>query len=168
MKLPVWRPLYLLLHMLGYPVVWEVSVGAVVFCETSGVRRYLLLRYPSGHYDFARGHKEAGETEKQTMERETEEETGLRNLRVFEKRIRFRFFYEAQGAERERRFAEKRGIWIFKEVILFPAQTETEATQLSYEHTEFAWLPFAEAVEKATYPNAKKALRLTEKFLQNR
>lgn len=165
MKLPVWRPLYFFLNLLGFSVAWEVSVGAVIFSHASGARRYLLLRYPSGHYDFARGHKEAGETDEETLRRETKEETGIGDLKIFERPIRLRFFYAAQGTEREKRLKQKRGLLIFKEVLLFPAETPTEATALSYEHTEFLWLPYAEAVRKATYPNAKKALRIAEAYL---
>ena len=82
MKLPVWKPLYYLLKLFHRPVIWEVSVGAVVYRVENGRRLYLLLHYPSGHFDFAKGHVEAGETEEMTLRRETDEETGIRDLAV--------------------------------------------------------------------------------------
>jgi 8-oxo-dGTP pyrophosphatase MutT (NUDIX family) len=166
MRVPVWKPLYRLLRLFGYPVSWEISVGAVVFRDRARRREYLLLRYPSGHYDFARGHQEENETELGTLRRETEEETGIDDLRIFEKRIRVTFFYAARGEEREKRLRQKRGLWIFKEVLLYPALTKKEAVELSFEHTEFVWLPIEAALAKATYQNAKYALRETEQFLR--
>src|SRR3989344_321242 len=98
MKLPVFKPLYFLLKIFGCPVIWEVSVGAVVFREENRggkkERLYLLLHYPSGHFDFPKGHVEAGETEEMTLRRETDEETGIRDLKVFPTRVSIRYFYD--------------------------------------------------------------------------
>lgn len=162
MKLPVWKSLYILLKTFGFPVEWEVSVGAAVFRVESGRRIYLILRYPSGHFDFPKGHMEAGETEEDTLRRETEEETGIRTLRVFPDRTSIRYFYVAKGSERERRNRERRGYWIFKAVHFFPAETEEADIRISHEHTGFEWLPYEAALEKLTFENAKEVLRQAE------
>lgn len=168
MKLPVIKPLYQFLHFFGFPVTWEKSVGAIVFRETDGGRSYLLLRYPSGHYEFPRGHVEVGETEEETARREVFEETGIDRLEFFDFRTSSRFFYVARGTERERREREKRGVWIFKRVFFYPARTTAERVDLSHEHHEFLWLPYREAMEKVTYETARKVLEQTESFLENR
>lgn len=167
MSVPVFKPLYLLLKACGFPVVWEVSVGAVVFREEDAKRLYLLLHYPSGHFDFAKGHMESGETEEMTLRRETEEETGIRDLTVFPKRISIRYFYAAKGNEREKRLKHRRGIWIFKQVCFYPAQTETRDIRISHEHTGFVWLPYEAALARVTFANARRVLTETETYLRS-
>lgn len=162
MKLPVWKPLHILLKLLGAPVEWEVSVGAAVFRVDDGRRMYLILRYPSGHFDFPKGHMEEGETEDDTLRRETEEETGIRDLRILPERTSIRYFYVAKGSERERRTRERRGYWIFKAVHFYPAETHESGVRISHEHTGFEWLPYGEALEKLTFVNAKDVLRRAE------
>jgi len=163
MKLPVFKPLYLLLKLFGAPVEWEVSVGAAVFRVDDGKRMYLILRYPSGHFDFPKGHMESGESEEDTLRRETEEETGIRTLRVIPDRTSIRYFYIAKGSERERRIREGRGRWIFKAVHFYPAETDEIEVHISHEHTGFEWLPYEQALEKLTFENAKEVLRQAER-----
>lgn len=168
MNFMVVRPVYWLLRLSGCPVIWEVSIGAVVFREQDGRRLFLLLHYPSGHFDFPRGHREAGETDEQTLVREVEEETGIRSLRIFPKCMKTRFFYVAKGTERERRKRSGAGLWIFKQVHLYPALTEADEVALSFEHTGFVWLPYDEALQKVTFENARRILRETEAYLCER
>ncbi len=166
MKLPVIKPLYSLLRLCGAPVVWEVSVGTPVFrLREDGVREYLLLRYPSGHYDFPKGHIEAGETEEDTLRRETVEETGLTDLRVYDFRTSIKYFYQARGTEGERRRREGRGTWVFKQVHYYPAQAEGGEVVLSHEHIGFVWMPYIEALRTVTFENARRVLRESEAYL---
>ena len=162
MQLPVWKPLYLFLKTFGLPVAWEISVGSCIFRETPEGRRYLLLQYPSGHYDFAKGHVEAGETEEDTLRRETEEETGIKDLTILPLRVSIRYHYVAKGNEERRRKEEGRGTSIFKQVHFYPAETKTVDVELSHEHIGFVWLPYQEAVERVTFENARRVIRMTE------
>lgn len=162
MKLPVRKPIYLLLKLLGASVEWEVSVGAAIFRVENGRRLYLVLRYPSGHYDFPKGHVEAGETEEDTLRRETVEETGIARLTVFPARESIRYFYVAKGGERTRREREGRGIRVFKQVHFYPAETDERGVRLSHEHTGFEWLPYGEASARLTFDNAKRVLAAAE------
>ncbi len=168
MFVPVIKPVYTILKLFGCPVVWEVSVGAVVFREEGGRRLYLLLHYPSGHFDFPKGHIEPGETEEMTLRRETEEETDIRDLKVSPQRVSIRYFYIAKGNEREKRLKKKRGIWIFKQVHCYPAQTKTREIRISHEHIGSVWLPYEQALAKVTFENAKRVLRETETHLRSR
>jgi bis(5'-nucleosidyl)-tetraphosphatase len=165
MKLPVWKPLYLFLRLFGCPVAWEVSVGSVLFRTVEGERLYLLLHYPSGHFDFAKGHVEEGETEEMTLRRETEEESGIKDLKVFPQRSSMRYFYIAKGTEREKRLRKGNGLWIFKQVHFYPAETSTESVVISHEHQGFAWEPYENALRRLTFPNAKRVLTETENYL---
>lgn len=167
MHLPVSKPLYLLLKACGFPVAWDISAGVVLFYETGQGREYLLIRYPSGHFDFARGHLEIGETKKEAALREVQEETGVEKVQFFDKEFHTKFFYVARGNERERRQSEKKGVIIFKEVYVYPGKVADKNVRLSHEHTEYVWLPYEEALAKVTFGNAKRVLAETEAYLRS-
>ncbi|MFZ1626428.1 MAG: NUDIX domain-containing protein [Candidatus Moraniibacteriota bacterium] len=168
MRLPVNKLLCQTLGLFGFPVVWEVSVGSVLFRTVlDGTREYLILQYPSGHFDFPKGHMEVGETEEETLRRETEEETGIQDIQVYRERVSIRYFYEARGNEYERRIREKRGTWIFKVVHFYPALASgASEVKISHEHIGSLWLPFNRAIEKVTFENAKRVLQSTEDYLR--
>jgi len=168
MRLPVIKPLYILLKWCGFPVIWEVSVGATIFRQKEEKRQYLLLRYPSGHLDFVKGHIEGDETEEMTLRRETEEESGIQDLEVSSHRMSIRYFYIAKGNEREKRLRDGKGLWIFKVVYFYPAETKTDEIKISFEHTGFLWLPYEEAFAKVTFVNAKRILSETEEYLNQK
>lgn len=156
-------------HILGLPIAYEVSAGALIFRRAEGsVPVFLLLQYRHRHWDFVKGHVEAGESYEDATRRETEEETGLTDIRFvpgFHQRIHF--FYIAKGTEIDRRRAEGRAPWILKTVHFLLAEAPGDAPiRLSDEHLNFAWLSFEEAVERATFENAKRLLRVAHDFLE--
>ena len=133
----------------------ETSAGAIIFRENNSLRLYLLLNYPSGHWDFVKGKMEEGESPHQTVIRETREETGIEDLDLFsgfEEEIRYNFQFE--------------GELIHKKVIFFLAKTKTEKITISHEHQDFLWLNFEDAMKKTTYENARSILMKAEKLLE--
>ena len=125
----------------------EKSAGAVIFRKEKGNIYYLILHYHSGHWEFARGHGEEGEDEKQTALREIEEETGLKDLKIISgfreySKFFFRRTYNLPEAEK------KKAPWIFKLVILYLAETKTKDIKISKEHKGYAWLTYEEAYKK--------------------
>jgi 8-oxo-dGTP pyrophosphatase MutT (NUDIX family) len=148
----------------------EKSAGAIVFYNENGVPHYLLLHYPSknrkgGHWEFPKGHVEAGESEEQTMKREVKEETGLYDLKVmpgFKKYIKYFF---RQYSNKNIKPKGQKTPWIFKLVTFFIAETQTKRIQLSHEHTGYEWLPIDEAIKKTTFKNSKKLLKEADNFI---
>ena len=133
----------------------EISAGIILFNE-SKERKFLLLNYPSGHWDFVKGKMENGEDTKTTALRETKEETGITNIDFydgFEEEIEY--YFRIEGEE------------IHKKVIFFLASTKTTDVKLSHEHLNFIWLNFDHALEKTTYENAKNLLKKSKDFLDN-
>lgn len=131
----------------------EKSCGAVIF-KVNGDRRYLLLHYEGGHWDFVKGHVENGETEKQTVLRETEEEAGLTDLNFIEGyRHPISYYYRRAGKT------------VFKEVIFFLLESKSDAVRLSREHVGFDWMSYDRAYERLTYKNAKDTLRKAREYL---
>lgn len=61
-----------------YVCYYEKSCGAVMYTESEGVRKFILITNISGHIGFPKGHIEIGEDEKQTALREVYEETGVK------------------------------------------------------------------------------------------
>ncbi len=132
-----------------------VSAGAVVYREDGGSRLYLLLHYPSGHWDLVKGKMEEGESARQTAVREAMEETGIVDLQFvdgFEESVRYDF--------------HRSGRRVRKRVIFYLARTRAEDVTLSREHVGFSWLGFEDAVARATYGNARGVLAVAEKSLR--
>jgi 8-oxo-dGTP pyrophosphatase MutT (NUDIX family) len=147
----------------------EKSAGAIIYRMENGVRYFLLLHYPSlnrkgGHWEFPKGHVEEGENEEQTMRREIEEETGIKDLRIvpgFKEYIKYFF---RQGKDPESR-KNKKPTWIFKLVVFFIAETDTKDVVLSKEHIGFDWLPIDEAIKKTTFKNSKLLLKKASDYI---
>lgn len=129
----------------------EKSCGVVVFHKDKNIE-YLLLHYPSGHWDFPKGHVEEVEEEEDTARRETKEETGLDINIIPGFRKRISYFYRHKDL-------------IVKDVIFFLAESKIKEVKLSFEHKRFKWLPFEEAMKLITYQNSKNVLEKANEFL---
>lgn len=147
---------------------FEKSVGAVIFYEKDSIKKYLLLHYQSGHWDFPKGHIEEGESDIATLKREVKEETGIAGLNVipgFKKKIRY--FYKAGKDESERRKKERLALNVVKNVVYYIAEAKTDAVKISFEHTGYEWLSYEEALKRITYKNSKEVLEEANEFLLN-
>lgn len=130
----------------------ERSSGAVLFFGNP--RKYLLLQYAQGHWDFPKGHVEEGETDKQTLVREVKEETSIENLEIVPE---FNHTYD---------YYYRRGREIFnKTVIWFIAKCDDQKVKLSHEHKDFTWLEYEDAYKKLTFDNAKNLLKKAHEFM---
>ena len=125
-----------------------------MFRETENVREYLLLRN-AGRWDFPKGGVERGETELQTVLREVQEETGLKEFNIVPGfRSLIEYFYRRDSKT------------IHKRVVYLLARTGHEAVKISFEHQAFDWFPYHDAIEEASYDNSKKTLAKAEKFIK--
>ncbi len=140
-------------------LAFEKSVGGIIYRMKNEQPVFLLLHYHSGHWDFVKGHQEEGENDEETLKRETEEETGITDLEIMPKfKKQVRFFYSAKGREREKRIQNGIGTKIWKRVIYYGAETQTEKVKLSFEHIGFEWLDYEKALERITFQNSKNVL----------
>lgn len=130
------------------------SAGAVIFREEGGRRLYLLLHYPTGHWDFVKGKIEPGEEPRQTVLRETREETGISDIEFVDgmcEEIRYDFVHERR--------------LIHKSVVFYLARTETSVVTISEEHRAHTWEDYEGAMEMLTYENARSVLAAARRAL---
>ena len=110
---------------------------------------YLLLDYGK-HWDFAKGHLEAGETDHQAAARELAEETGITAFRVvpdFAREITYFFRHKMRGLIR-------------KSVVFFLAEAEHGTpVKLSREHKAYKFEAIEPALRQVTFATAKQVLR---------
>ncbi|MEM5801872.1 MAG: NUDIX domain-containing protein [Candidatus Aenigmatarchaeota archaeon] len=118
----------------------EKSAGAIIFRLENSKRKYLMLkkRFVNEYWDLPKGNVEKNESEEETVRREIEEETGIKDIKFIPGfRERTTYFYK-KGKET-----------VFKEVIFFLVETKEENVKLSYEHEGYAWLTIDEIRKRA-------------------
>ena len=132
----------------------EHSSGAVIFRCQAGELLFLVLHYEEGHWGAAKGHVEKGESLEQTARREIREETGLTDLRFI------------PGFQCENTYTYlKDGQLSHKTVTFFLTEALSGKVQLSSEHTDYAWLPFAQAQVEVTFKSEKEVWQSAYEFL---
>ena len=136
-------------------MIKEQSAGTVLFIEEYNEKLFLLLHYPTGHWDFVKGKIENNESLEQAAIRETKEETGITDIEFikgFKEKIEYSFKFN--------------GDIVQKEVIFFLAKTNTKQVMISDEHLDYVWLDFNNALNKITYENAKNILKKSKNYLE--
>ena len=141
----------------------EKSFGAIIFRKELGNVYYLLLHQGKA-WTFPKGHGEEGENEIQTVKREIEEETGIKDMKIIQgfKETEKYFFKKTYDLKPEEK---TKASWIFKLVVFYLAQTQTEDIKISFEHTGSIWLPFEDALKKATFKNSKELLKKANNYI---
>jgi len=135
-------------------MIEETSAGMVLFRKEDSKILFLLLHYPSGHWDFIKGKMEDGESTHETAIREAKEETGIIDitfLENFEEWINYDFQYQ--------------GELVHKKVVFFLAETKTKEVMISHEHLDFTWMDYNTSMEKTTFDNAKTVLTRAQMLL---
>ena len=134
----------------------EQSAGIVFFRKIENRIEFLLLHYPSGHWDLVKGHIESNETAKEAAKRESKEETGITDIKLidgFEEEIEYYFRYDNQD--------------IHKKVTFFLSETKQDRITLSDEHLDFIWLDFENTTKKITFDTAKQIVKKANNLLQS-
>ncbi|MCV0392825.1 MAG: NUDIX domain-containing protein [Nitrosopumilus sp.] len=135
-------------------MIEETSAGIVLFRKEENENLFLLLHYPSGHWDFVKGKMEKGESTRETAIRETKEETGITDIEFiddFEEWIEYNFQYQGELVQ--------------KKVVFFLAETKTKEIKISHEHLNYTWMNYNTSMEKTTFDNAKNVLTKAQMLL---
>ncbi len=143
----------------------EKSAGVIVFYRAGEQVEYLLLKHTRADFwSFPKGLIEVGEKLEETARREAEEEAGLGNIFLlsgFKETIRF-FMKAKFDYQLERGL--KIGETVIKFVTYFLAEAKNKKIKLSFEHEDFAWLPFEQAWRKLK-GNNREVLKKADEFL---
>jgi dihydroneopterin triphosphate diphosphatase len=142
------------------PAITSRFVDCHVFrLRPDGGDEWLVLRRAphlvlGGTWQMVSGHIEPGEKAYEGAVRELEEETGLRPVHFYQASYVNRFYLAASD-----------------EIVLSPvfaAHVASDASvRLSGEHTDFAWVPFEEAVRRYPWPGQRKAIAtIREQFIE--
>ncbi len=132
-------------------IIKEKSCGAVVYWESEGERLYLLEHMQGGHFAMPKGHVEAGESERETAEREIWEETGLR--------VHVDCTFRAVTSYRPYPGC-------VKEVVYFLTRAASRETVAQPEEVRAVqWLPLDAALRTLSFENDREILRRAARTL---
>ncbi|MFB0562246.1 MAG: bis(5'-nucleosyl)-tetraphosphatase [Candidatus Lokiarchaeia archaeon] len=132
----------------------EFSAGVVIYRMENYDPKYLILQHERGHWDFVKGNLEKNEKLRDTMIRETTEETGIQDLEFdddFEKKISY--FYRRSGKT------------VYKQVVFGLAETQTEQVKISSEHIGYKWVNYKEALKTLSFENSRKTIKKAHKII---
>ena len=129
----------------------ELSVGGIIRYQSTEFNKdhseFLLLRNKRGFWGFPQGHKERGENEIQTLQREVQEETGIIDLDIHQYigKIQYKYF-RADGIRSE------------KEVKFYFATTPVREVVISNEHEGFKCTNYQEALSMLDHRQLKSII----------
>ena len=139
----------------------EKSIGIILFRKENKELKYLLLyRKPHENFkeswDFVKGNVSEKESEVETLKRELKEETGISNFNLIKDfRERIQFFYK-----REKHI-------ILKEIIFYFGETKDKGVKLSFEHDDFKWCSYEEALKLLAHKNSRDILKKADSVLKS-
>ena len=136
-------------------MIEERSAGVILFNKTDGIQ-FLILKYPSGHWDFVKGNIEEGEKEKETVRRELFEETGISNLEIhqgFNEKVEYNYY--------------KKNNKVHKIVSYYLAETNQKEVKLSFEHLDYKWSDYEDLMKSITFENSREILKKGNESIKN-
>jgi 8-oxo-dGTP pyrophosphatase MutT (NUDIX family) len=134
----------------------DFSFGIVPILVRDGHHEFLLVHQQADYWGFPKGHANSGETAQEAALRELCEETGLSDC-VLADDFKHTHTYTF----------ERNGETITKEAHFFLGSTNTRLINVDGEEiSEYAWLPYEEALKKLTYQEARDTLTAAEAYIQ--
>lgn len=131
----------------------ERSCGIIPFRQNGNSREYLLIQHNAGHWGFPKGHKNPGETDLATAQRELLEETGLKIDKVFATHP----FVEDYFYKRDKKT-------VHKTVTYFAALVRGKVKIQEEELKSYAWLQYRSAYNRVPYPEMKNIVKKVNKI----
>jgi len=134
----------------------------VTYYLEKGKPTYLILKrklHWKG-WEFPKGGQRIFETARGTIKRELKEETGLKILKI-------RKFNESGKYKYPKKYKDRPG-FIGQTYKLYSAEVKKGKVKFDkYEHSDYKWIHFSDAVKKLTWANQKACLRIVNKWLEN-
>ncbi len=133
-----------------YICFYEKSCGAVMYTQSEGERKFILITNISGHIGFPKGHIERGENEKMTALREVYEETGVKTRLI--EGFRESYHYLING-------------FIHKKAVYYLAKFDEADVKMNIrEISEYMVLTYQEAMKILGFKHDKDILTHANEF----
>ena len=127
----------------------DQSFGIVPIRWKKDKVEYLLIQHQVGHWGFPKGHKNPGEKDVDTAQREFMEETGLELKKIY----REKFFEEDYTFSRDDVKTHK----VVKYFVGLVKEGELKVQEAEIKNA--AWLSFRAASKQLVFPEAKRILK---------
>lgn len=132
----------------------ERSFGIIPIRIKNNKREYLLIQSHAENWGFPKGHKNPGETNKEAAQRELFEETGLKLEKFISSKPQVESFVFRRA-----------GKIISKQVRYYPGMVAEGKVKIQPEEIkDYSWLTYDKAMERLSFPEAKKILQVIEGF----
>jgi len=140
-------------------VVREPTAGGVIFRRNHQTRdiEILLIQDAKNRWTIPKGHIEEGETAKQTAEREIQEETGLREMKVLDWLGKINFRYRRATSL----------VLMTTDIFLVEAQGNTNNLKPEDWMNGIKWFVSSEALDKIEYDDIGKLILLALKKIRH-
>ncbi len=138
-------------------ILRETTAGGVVFRRNKqGEVEILLTQDAKDRWTIAKGHIEPGETPRQTAEREIQEETGLKEMKVLNHLGKTQFRYRRQNSL----------VLMTMHIFLVKALGDTDDLTKEEWMNGIGWFPFAKALDMVEYEGIEKLMLLASKQIR--
>ncbi|MFO0971353.1 MAG: NUDIX domain-containing protein [Candidatus Saccharimonadales bacterium] len=138
-------------------ILRETTAGGVVFRRNKkGEVEILLTQDAKDRWTIAKGHIEPGETPRQTAEREIQEETGLKEMKVLNHLGKTQFRYRRQNSL----------VLMTMHIFLVKALGDTDDLTKEEWMNGIGWFPFNKALDMVEYEGIEKLMLLASKQIR--
>ncbi|MDQ3193845.1 MAG: NUDIX domain-containing protein [Bacteroidota bacterium] len=135
----------------------DKSIGVILFNKFPRSLKYLILKHRKGHWSFAKGHMESGETPFETAKRELYEEAGITQIEFVSKKILVKESYN---------FVNKNKVKVCKSVSYFIAGSKTKTVKIDkQEIISYKWCTVKAADKIITFSESKKLLKKADRIV---
>lgn len=138
-------------------VIKDKSVGVILYCRFPRSLKFLILKHKKGHWSYAKGHKDKGETALETAKRELHEEAGIDDVEFISKNILLTEEYI---------FINKNKDKVRKVVSYFIARSKSKKVKIdNREITGYKWCTLNASEKVITYKESRKTLKKAYKLI---
>ncbi len=135
-----------------------IQVQGIVFRKINAEIQYLLLkRQKQGFWQPVTGGVEEGEKRIEALKREVSEETGIKNVVRIIENVRYDEFWDFFKREARQH--------LIKEYVFGIEISPSEKIVIDWEHSEYRWCGFEEALKLLKWKENKEALRRLNEIL---